>query len=51
VTGCISGIDQKPYDIQIGPRIDPDDQALLILATLLVAMASAGAYVIADRAR
>jgi hypothetical protein len=50
-TGCITGIDQKPYDIHIGPRIDPDDQAVLIVATLLVAIASAGVYVIADNAR
>lgn len=49
--GCISGLDQKPYDVHIGPRIDPDDQAIILLVAVLAGMASAGAYVIADNVR
>lgn len=38
-TGCVSGIDQKPYDIQIGPRLpalDPGDNPGLIFLGMAV---------------
>lgn len=50
-TGCISGIDQKPYDISLGPRITADDQPALMLAALLAAVIVGGVYVVTDSAR
>lgn len=50
-TGCISGLDRKPYSIRVGPRIDPDHQALLVVGALLVGVACATGYVLVDNAR
>jgi hypothetical protein len=48
-TGCFSGIDQKPYDVHIGPHIDSGDAAVLIVLMLATALVSGAVRVATDR--
>ncbi|MFN0252965.1 MAG: hypothetical protein ACKV2T_39185 [Kofleriaceae bacterium] len=42
-TGCISGIDTKPYNITVGPRLSPEEKALIVVAA--VALVVVGKFV------
>lgn len=51
-TGCLTGIDQKPYDIHIGPRLpsfDPDVEPIVIVAAMLLFLVAGTVYVAADQ--
>ncbi|GEM_PF-3703838 len=51
-TGCITGIDQKPYDVHIGPRLpsfDPDAEPIVIVAGMLLLVLAGTVYVATEQ--